>query len=338
VKRYYLPLLITSLLFLPVASPSTERLSSSPPGLAGCSVFPADNIWNTPVDHLPVHASSQAYIQNMGLQGRLHPDFGAGLWDGGPIGIPYNIVSGNQNSYSVTFDYEDESDQSLYPIPLDPLIEGGPDSDGDRHILILDRDHCILYELFYARFENGGWTAGSGAIFPLYTNTLRPDTWTSADAAGLPILPGLARYEEAASGEIAHALRFTSRQTNGYTWPARHKASTGAGPGVPPLGLRLRLKASFEISSFSPEVRTILKALQTYGMMLADNGSNWYISGAPDERWDNDVLVSELARVRGSDFEVVDVSSLIVDPNSGKVRHNVWTDFLHIPLIWNSEG
>jgi hypothetical protein len=289
--------------------------------LAGCPVLPADNVWNTPVDTLPVDSRSPSYIASIGSSRGLHPDFGSGLWEGSPIGIPYNIVPGSQPKVPVRFEYEDESDAGPYPIPPNPLIEGGPASTGDRHILILDRDSCILYELFAAHPEDGGWAAGSGAVFDLRSNALRPAEWTSADAAGLPILPGLARYDEVASGEIAHALRFTAPRTRKeFVWPARHHASSLTGPEYPPMGQRFRLKAGFDTSGFSPETQVIFAALKKYGMILADNGGAWFITGVPDERWDNDVLVREFSRVKGSDFEAVDASPIMVTPDSGRAR------------------
>ncbi len=309
-----------------------------PPILAGCQVFPANNIWNTPIDTLPLHPNSDAYIETIGPDIGLHPDFGEGVWPPGstsPIGIPYNLVPGNQPQVPISFYYPDESDPGPYPIPPDPLIEGGPDGHGDRHILVLDTDNCILYEVFDAwPDDNGGWDAGSGAIFDLNSNLLRPDGWTSADAAGLPILPGLILYDEVASGEITHAIRFTADETQmAYLWPARHFASDITDPDYPPMGLRLRLQADFDISGFSLEVQVILQAMKTYGIILADNGSAWYISGVPDERWDNDTLVGELAQVPGSAFEAVDVSSLIVDPNSGQAGGGAPSQFLFMPMV-----
>ncbi len=310
----------------------------SPPFLAGCQVLPSNNIWNTPVDELPIHPNSDAYIESIGANTGLHPDFGAGFWPPGsesPIGIPFNLVPGGQPGVSVSFYYPDESDPGPYPIPQNPLIEGGPNGTGDRHILVLDTDNCILYEVFDAWPDgNGGWDAGSGAIFDLKSNVLRPTGWTSADAAGLPILPGLVLYDEVASGTITHALRFTANTTQrAYLWPARHYASSMSDLDQPPMGLRLRLKANFEISGFSPNVQVILQALKIYGMMLADNGSSWYISGAPDERWENDTLVGELAQVPGSAFEAVDVTSLIVDPNSGQAGYTGFSEFLFMPVV-----
>lgn len=289
--------------------------------VAGCPFFPDDNIWNTSIDNLPKASNSDAYINTIGAGTGLHPDFGSGTWNGGPIGIPYVEVPGTQPLVPVTFGYDDESDPGPYPIPPDAPIEGGPDSTGDRHILIVDRDNCILYELYYAFPQpDGSWTAGSGAIFDLNSNALRPAGWTSADAAGLPILPGLVRYDEVAGGEIRHAVRFTAPQTRrAYVWPARHYASSLTDPKYPPMGQRFRLKADFDISGFSPEVQVILTALKKYGMILADNGSSWFISGAPDERWDNDIL-RQLKQVTGSNFEAVDVSSLMVSSDSGQVN------------------
>jgi len=298
--------------------------AQSGPTIEGCPIFPADNIWNTPVADLPLNRNSSAFINTIGPTLGLHPDFGSGTWNGGPIGIPYSVVEGSQPEVNISFDYADESDPGPYPIPPNALIEGGSQSAGDRHVLVLDRGNCILYELFSAYPQpDGSWQAGSGAYFDLHSNALRPSGWTSADAAGLPILPGLVRYDEVAAGEIRHALRFTAPQTSSdYVWPARHEASSLTGAQIPPMGQRFRLKAGFDVSRFSAPVRVILQAMKTYGLILADNGSAWYISGAPDTRWDNDMLVSGLAQVKGSDFEAVDVSSLMVDPDSGLAIQN----------------
>ncbi|MBF0345460.1 MAG: VCBS repeat-containing protein [Nitrospirae bacterium] len=292
------------------------------PTLEGCTMLPANNIWNTPIDKLPLDPNSSTYVATIGVNNKVHPDFGAGLWEGKPMGIPYNIVTNNQTKVNVTFDYADESDPGPYPIPSNAEIEGGAQSTGDRHILIVDKDNCVLYELYYAFPQNdGSWTAGSGAIFNLKSNALRPNTWTSADAAGLPILPGLVRYDEVASGQINHAIRFTVPQTrNTYLWPARHKASSQTDTKYPPMGQRFRLKASFNSSVYSPEVQVILNALKKYGMIIADNGSSWYISGVPDSRWNNDKLVTELSTVHGSDFEAVDESSLMINADSGQAK------------------
>lgn len=297
-------------------------------GIAGCPLFPGNNIWNTPVDKLPVDPRSSDYINSIGPNTGLHPDFGT-VYLGDPIGIPYNLVSGDQPGVQVGFQYDSESDHVLYPIPDNPLIEAG----SDRHILIVDTDQCGLYELFAAEKQGGSWQAGSGAFFNLYSNVLRPDNWTSADAAGLPILAGLVRFDEVAGGEVLHALRFTVDTTRAaHVWPARHDASDETALHYPPMGQRFRLKASFEITGYSPQVEVILNALKTYGMILADNGSDWYISGVPDERWDDDILVNELKTVKGSDFEAVNVSILMLNPDSGQVRTDL-TDRLWLPLV-----
>ncbi len=301
--------------------PAPTRAQGSAPTLAGCPVLPADDIWNTPVDTLPVHPNSDAWVATVGAGTGLKADFGSGEWEGAPIGIPVTVVSGDQPRVDVRFEYADESDPGPYPIPPDALIEGGPDSDGDRHILVVDRDACVLYELYDARSgTDASWTAGSGAVYDLRSSSLRPDGWTSADAAGLPILPGLVRHEEVAAGEIAHAVRFTVPDTQrAYLWPARHFASDEGDPAYPPMGARFRLRADVDIDGYSPDVQVILRALQRYGMFLADNGSAWYLSGVPDEGWDNDML-RELLEVTGSDLEAVDVSSLMIDPGSGQAR------------------
>jgi hypothetical protein len=310
--------LAAALLALAAATAGAQAL---PPGLDGCPVLPADHVWNVAVDTAPVAPESSAYVQSIGAAAGLHPDFGSGLWQGAPIGIPFAVVSGAQPRVPIAFFwYGSESDPGPYPVPADAPIEGGRASDGDRHVLVVDRDDCVLYELYHAFPEaDGSWSAGSGAVFDLASYALRPDGWTSADAAGLPVLPGLARYEEVAAGEIRHALRFTAPRTRrARVWPARHFASSSTDPALPPMGQRFRLKSSFDVSAFSPQAQVILRALQRYGMILADNGSPWYVSGAPDPGWDDDRLVPELARVRGSDFEAVDVSWMRADPDSGR--------------------
>jgi hypothetical protein len=292
------------------------------PAVGGCTVFPADNIWNTPVDQLPVSPNSAAWVTTIGTTRGVHADFGAGLWDGGPIGIPYITVTGSQTKYPATFDYADESDPGPYAIPLNAPIEGGSQSTGDRHALAVDTTNCVLYELYYAFPQASSWTAGSGAVFNLLSHALRPAGWTSTDAAGLPVFAGLVRYDEVLSGEIRHAIRFTVPQTRrAYVWPARHYASSLTGTQYPPMGARFRLRASFDVSGYSAANQVILRAMKKYGIMLADNGSAWFISGAPDERWNNDDL-SRLGAVKGSDFEAVDVSPLMIDPNSGQARQS----------------
>lgn len=272
----------------------------------GRRVFPADNPWNRDVSSDPVDPNSAAMVASCGAGALVHPDFGT-VYNGAPNGIPYVVVKAGQRTVPVTFRYASESDPGPYPIPADAPVEGGPSSTGDRHVLIVDVDAWKLYELFDAHPVNGGttWTAGSGAVFDLSSNALRPAGWTSADAAGLPIFPGLVRYDEVAAGEIAHALRMTCPQTrNAYIAPATHSAGGGTSTSLPPMGARFRLKASVDISTFSPQLRVILRAMKRYGLFLADNGSPFYVSGAPDPRWNDDDL-HQLDRLKGSDFEVV---------------------------------
>jgi hypothetical protein len=274
-------------------------------------LFPADNPWNQPVDTAQVDPNSDAIISNIGSDTGLHPDFGAS-WNGGPFGIPYIVVSGTQSRVPVTFDYDDESDPGPYPVPVNAPIEGGAGSSGDRHVLIVDRDAWKLYELFAAYPKpDGSWHAGSGAVFDLNSNALRPAGWTSADAAGLPILAGLVRYDEVTAGEIAHALRFTVSVTRkAYIPPARHWASSNTSSLRPPMGMRVRLKQSFDISSYPARVRVILRALKKYGMIVADNGSDWFLSGVADARW-NDAEINTMKQLRGSDFEVVRMTGVV---------------------------
>ncbi|MBL9118463.1 MAG: hypothetical protein JNL80_00945 [Phycisphaerae bacterium] len=333
------------LAFAPIALLSRASLSAlavahasgTSTDLGGCPLFPPDNIWNVPVDTLPVDPNSAAYIQTIGANVGLHPDFGT-FWEGAPIGIPYIVVPHDQTLVEISFYYPTQSDPGPYPIPPDAPIEGGPESDGDRHILIVqvgeDGSPCTLWEIFDATpNRDGTWSAGSGARWDLSSNVLRPDGWTSADAAGLPILPGLVRYDEVLSGSIDHALRFTTVPTRGeHLWPARHDASPSTNPAHPPMGQRFRLKASYDISGFPPEVRTILQAMKTYGIILADNGSDWYITGTHDTRWDDEVL-STISAVKGSQFEAVDVSSLMVDADSGQAAGRVDSDLTGDGLV-----
>lgn len=313
------PIIIIPILF---ALAFAAAAQAPPIGPYGCTVLPADNIWNTPVDQLPVSPNSSTYVNRIGAGSPLHPDFGSGTYNGGPIGIPFITVPGTQTQYSASFLYASESDPGPYAIPLNAPIEGGSNSTGDRHAISIDINNCILYELYNAYPQTSSWKADSGAIFALGSNALRPATWTSADAAGLPIFPGLVRYDEILAGEIRHALRFTVPSTQrDYVWPARHYASTITDPTYPPMGVRFRLKASFDISGFSATNQIILRALKKYGMMIADNGSAWFLSGAPDPNWNNTDLHT-LTTITGSAFEVVDVSPLMVDPNSGQALQN----------------
>lgn len=288
---------------------TTARRPAGPvlPGAPNCFVFPASNVWNRRIDDRGVASNSATMISAIGLGQGLHMDFGS--YAG--YGIPYQVVTSTTPRSTVTFDYDDESDHVGYPIPANPLIEGGQAATGDRHILMVDRDDCRLYELFAARKSGGQWRAGSGATWDMGSNALRPAGWTSADAAGLPILPGLVRYDEVAAGTIAHALRFTTNHTReSYIYPARHEAGESTSSSLPPMGLRVRLKASYDTTDLSPHARVIAVALQRYGMILADNGSPWYISGMSDSRFDDDVL-HELDVITGHDLEVVDTNGFV---------------------------
>jgi hypothetical protein len=302
---------LSLLLALGAAVAVPALVSAHPlPGAPGCEVFPPNNPWNQRVDRLPVAPNSTRLIASIGLGDPVHPDFGT-VYDGAPNGIPFTVVSNQTRRVPVQFQYADESDRGPYPIPPNAPIEGGPRSSGDRHVILIDRSTCTDYELYAAYPHRGGasWTAGSGAIFNLRSNHLRPAGWTSADAAGLPIFPGLARYDEVARGSIDHALRFTAPCTAPrYVYPARHEASTCNG-FYPPMGLRVRLKASVDISHLPRQARIVAQALKTYGMILADNGSPWYISGAPNPKWSDDAL-HQLDELTGREFEVVDTHLL----------------------------
>ncbi len=293
--------------------PAEREAVPTPADPATCTIFPAGNPWNTDVSELPVHPRSDAYLDAIGRDGTLHPDLGD-HYDGEPVGIPYAVVGEGQPRVAVSFEYADESDPGPYPIPPDVPIEGGPDGEGDRHVIVLDADACVLYELYDAHPQSdGSWRAGSGAVFDLTTNRLRPDFWTSADAAGLPILPGLIRYDEVMErGRIDHALRFTvSRTQRAFMHPATHYASTDTDPDLPPMGLRLRLQAGYDCSPLSAEVQVVCAALKQYGMYLADNGSDWFLTGTHDPRWGDDPL-ADLKRIPGSAFEAVDTGESLV--------------------------
>jgi hypothetical protein len=282
--------------------------------------MPADSVWHADVSHLPVLAKSATYVKSIGLTAPVHADFGSGTYQGAPIGIPITTVSATQAKTKVTFQYAPESDKGPYPIPKNPAIEGGPSSTGDRHVILFDPAHCMDYELFAAYPNGGGWKAGSGAIFDLASNKLRPAGWTSADAAGLPILPGLVTWADMKTGHIDHAIRVTVPSTQAsYIWPARHQASSSSDSSLPPMGLRLRLKASVDISHLPSQARIVATAMKKYGIIVADNGSPWFISGAPDSHFDNDALHA-LGTLVGSDFEAVDESSLMVSSSSAQAR------------------
>ena len=307
-------LLLLSLAAL-TAVPAVARSGPAAPlaQVGKCRMFPADNHWNLRVDDLPTVSNSAAIVRSIGRNTGLHPDFGSGKYQGARIGIPYVTVPRDQKKVRVRYnEYGDESDKGPFPIPRDAPIEGGRDADGDRHVIVVQQGTCKLIELYHARPKNGGrrWVAGSGATWDLDSNSLRPKGWTSADAAGLPIFPGLVRYHDVKHGAIRHALRFTVSQTRRhYIYPARHFASSNSDRDLPAMGQRLRLKRSFDISGYPKQVRVILKALKVYGMIVADNGSDWYLTGAPHRRWNNDAL-HRLGEIEGRNFEVVDTSRL----------------------------
>jgi len=315
---------LTASLFTVVASlaDTTAASAGAPvPGAPNCPMFPADNVWNTPITNLPVDPHSAAWLASTNAGNtNLHPDFGPSGDPSNPYGMPYTVVPAGHPYVNVSFQYASESDPGPYPFGSDTPIEGGQNASGDRHALMVDPSNCNLYELYDARYSPGGPTAGSGAIWNLNSNALRPAGWTSADAAGLPILPGLVRYDEVASGSITHAIRMTAETTDtSYVWPARHEAGSSSNPNLPPMGARFRLKASFNISGFSPQAQVVLRAMQQYGLILADNGSNWYFGGTADPAWPAS-LVDELKQVPASAFDAVDESSLMVSPDSGQAR------------------
>jgi hypothetical protein len=299
------PALSLLLLLLAVLALAPAAQAARLPGAPRCPVFPRDNPWNQRVDRLPVAPDSARIVGSIGLEQGMHPDFGSGRYEGRPIGIPFDVVSRRTRRARVRFEYAGESDRVRYPIPRGVHIEGGAGADGDRHALLVDRDACRLYELFALERRSGRWTAGSGATWSLRSNRVRPRGWTSADAAGLPILPGLARYDEVRRGRIDHALRFTvSRTRSAFVFPARHFASSLSDPALPRMGERLRLRSDFDVARLPRQARVVARALQRYGMLVADNGSDWYLSGAPHRGWDNDALRT-LGRIHGADFEVV---------------------------------
>jgi hypothetical protein len=307
VRRTIPPVALSALLLIAVPGEGGPL-----PGAPKCPIFPRSSHWNRPVDRLPVHARSAAIVAAVGGAERAHADFGSGLFEGRLTGIPFKVVGARQERVPVRFEVRSESDRGSYPIPRDVPVEGGPASDGERHVIVIDRSRCRLHELFAAYPDEGGrsWRAGSGARWNLRSNRLRPRGWTSADAAGLPILPGLARYDEVRRGRIDHALRITVPRTRrAFVYPARHFASDSGDPDLPAMGQRVRLKRSFAVSGFPRQSRVVLRALKRYGALVADNGSAWFVSGAPSKGWSNDDLHS-LSRVHGSDFEVVDTRRL----------------------------
>jgi hypothetical protein len=308
-------LLVGTLLAAPAGAQDASQVELGPnASLGGQRLLPDDSPWHRDISKDPVDPNSERILARVGMDTPLHSDFGT-EWEGTPIGIPYVVVSKDQPKVPVTFTYTDESDPGPYPIPPDAPIEGGSDADGDRHILVLDRDTWKLWELFNAHPDgDGGWKADSGAIWDLKQNQTRPAGWTSADAAGLPILPGLVRYDEVVEkGALEHAVRFTlSKTRRAYLPPASHWASEHHDVDLPPMGMRVRLKADYDISGFAPDVQVILEGLKKYGMILADNGADNFISGAPDPRWNDDAL-GQLKRVTMKDLEVVEMRDMVID-------------------------
>ena len=284
-----------------------------------CPDFPADNWWHADVSRLPVHARSAQWLSHMSTDRDLHPDFGPSYGDGPNYGIPVTVVDGSHPKVKVRFDYASESDKVRYPLGDDTRIEGGRNSGGDMHAIVVDRSTCTLYETWNTRVSGSTWTAGSGAVWKLSSNALRPDSWTSADAAGLPILPGLLRWKEVKNGTVDHAIRFTTDTTSSWhLWPARHDAGSTSSKAYPPMGARFRLKASFPLTGFSAKAKVVLRAMKTYGLVLADNGSPWYFQGEQNRNWPS-AFVEDLKRIPASAFEAVDTSSLMVDPDSAEV-------------------
>ncbi len=285
-----------------------------------CSEFPADNYWHADVSQLPVHARSAAWLSHMSSDVDLHPDFGPSYGDGPNYGIPITVVSKKHKKSKVSFDYSSESDRVKYPVGRDTKIEGGRNSDGDRHAIIVDKDKCKLYELYATSFNGRRWHAGSGAVWSLKNNKLRPDGWTSADAAGLPILPGLLRWNEVKKNKIDHAIRFTTDETSAaHLWPARHDASSNSSPDYPPMGARFRLSSTYDASGLSPQAQYVVAAMKKYGLVLADNGSPWYFQGEQNAAWP-DQLIEDLKSIPASAFVAVDTASLMVSPNSAQVH------------------
>jgi hypothetical protein len=302
---------------VPVPVPAVAPAVAGTAMLGNCQAFPKDNALNTPIDKLPVHSLSSSYINSIGIGGSLRADFGAFLFNGGIVGIPINYVGANQPKVTMRFDAPTESDPGPYPFPANAIAESG----SDRHVIVVDNANCKLYETYSSYVQPGGsYNAYSGAVFDLKSNALRPSGWTSADAAGLPIAPLLVRYDEVVKGEINHAIRFTAAVTQrAFNWPARHFASANTSTAVPPMGTRIRLKANFDISGFHPDTQVILRAIKKYGLILADNGANWFISGEPNSNW-NDAALAQLRQVPATALEVVDTSGMVISQDSGQAR------------------
>ncbi|HTL24025.1 MAG TPA: hypothetical protein VL281_08315 [Mycobacteriales bacterium] len=314
------PLALAAVLGCLLASPALAATSKNLPGTT-CPAFPANNVWHADVSKLPVNTRSAQWISHMSPTRTLHPDFGPSYGaQPVPYGIPITYVYGSHPRVAVRFDYASESDRVGYPLGSDTKVEGGQWTSGDRHTVVVDRTYCKVYETWLTRRSGSAWLAGSGAWWNLKSNALRPAGWTSADAAGLPILPGLLRYDEVAAGKVDHAIRFTTDVTNrAYLWPARHQAGSVTNAAYPPMGARFRLKAGFAITRYRGDTQVVLRAMKTYGLILADNGSPWYFQGTSDSRWTSPML-DELKRIPASAFEAVNEASLMASPDSGAVR------------------
>jgi len=303
-----------------VPSAAVTPVPEKPIAKTRCSEFPADNWWHADVSGLPVHARSGAWLSHMSTDVDLHPDFGPSYGAGPNYGIPITVVDGSHRKVRVRFYYGSESDKVRYPLGKDTRIEGGRNSDGDRHAIVVDKSRCKLYEVYDARVVDGKWRAGSGAVWSLKRNRLRPDGWTSADAAGLPILPGLLRWNEVRSDRIDHAIRFTTDETsNHHLWPARHHAGSTDNLSYPPMGARFRLRSTYDASGLSPYARRVVAAMKKYGLVLADNGSPWYFQGEQHRKWP-DQLIEDLKQIPADQFVAVDTSSLQVSPDSAQVK------------------
>jgi hypothetical protein len=304
---------------LSAVQPATGATRSIPG--TSCPAFPADSVWHADIRTLPVNARSGQWMSHMSPTRKLHPDFGPSYGaQPVPYGIPITVVAGTHAKVGVHFDYASESDRGPYPLGSDTKIEGGSSSSGDRHAVIVDKTTCRLFETYATRKSGTSWYAGSGAIWSLKSDALRPRGWTSADAAGLPILPGLLRYDEVAAGSVDHAIRFTTDKTDRrYVWPARHQAGSVSDPSYPPMGARFRLKAGYSLAGLRADTQTVLRAMKTYGVILADNGSPWFFQGTADTRWQS-ALLDQLKRVPASAFEAVDESRLMVSVDSGQAR------------------
>ena len=302
-----------------VISVAVPSAAIPPPGAPACAVFPSNNVWHADISKLPVNKHSSAWLSSMNAGStHLHPDFGPS--GGFPYGIPYDVVPSSHPKVFLTFDYADESDKGPYPFDQSTKIEGGSSASGDRHAIMIDSGTCTLYELYDARYSSSGSTAGSGAIWSLKSNVLRPAGWTSADAAGLPIFAGLVRLDEVRAGNVDHAIRVTAQRTDmSYIWPARHQAGAAHDADLPPMGARFRLKAGYDISHFQADTQVVLRAMKKYGLIVADNGSNWYFQGTAENGWDTTML-DQLKTVPASAFEAVDESSLMVASGSGAVK------------------